>query len=320
MKETVMKRGSRCIAALALLVAACSSGRDDRAPTLDEDTSDVLELTATQDGDRHRFVLSRDTVPQGWTTLRFANASSVDHFALLSRLPEGHGIEDYRDQVTRVAQNMLDQMLLQRSPTFENAPRELPTWYSDVEVMGGPGLTSPGHVSETILRLRPGTYVLECYVKTPDGYFHHAVGMLAPLVVSQAEAGTSEPAPNLEVTLTNTGIEAEDTVAAGEQTVAVHFAEQQQYPNLSQNDVHLARVGEDTSLESLSSWLDAMAPEGLVSPPGPATFLGGVQEMQAGTTAYLVVDLEPGRYAWVSEVPDPLANDMLRTFVAEPSG
>jgi hypothetical protein len=33
----------------------------------------------------------------------------------------------------------------------------------------------------------------------------------------------------------------------------------------------------------------------------PAEFLGGVQEMPVGTTAYFTVDLEPGLYTWIAE-------------------
>ena len=35
--------------------------------------------------------------------------------------------------------------------------------------------------------------------------------------------------------------------------------------------------------------------------PAPATFVGGVQEMPEGRTAYFTIDLEAGRYAWISE-------------------
>jgi hypothetical protein len=42
-------------------------------------------------------------------------------------------------------------------------------------------------------------------------------------------------------------------------------------------------------------WLDAL------TAPAPIEFMGGAEDMPAGNTAYITVDLTPGRYAWVSE-------------------
>lgn len=51
---------------------------------------------------------------------------------------------------------------------------------------------------------------------------------------------------------------------------------------------------------NVAAWMDWSNPEGLKT-PAPATFLGGTHEMPQGESAYLTVDLEPGRYAWGSE-------------------
>ena len=37
--------------------------------------------------------------------------------------------------------------------------------------------------------------------------------------------------------------------------------------------------------------------------------------MPAGATGYMIVTLEPGRYAWLAEVPGPDRKGMLHTFV-----
>ena len=36
--------------------------------------------------------------------------------------------------------------------------------------------------------------------------------------------------------------------------------------------------------------------------------------MPAGNTEYFTVTLEPGRYAWISEVANPFENGMLKVF------
>ena len=48
--------------------------------------------------------------------------------------------------------------------------------------------------------------------------------------------------------------------------------------------------------------------------PAPARFVGGLNEMPAGSEAYLHLDLEPGRYAWIAEVPGAAALGMLQVF------
>jgi len=37
----------------------------------------------------------------------------------------------------------------------------------------------------------------------------------------------------------------------------------------------------------------------------------------SGSVAYFTVDLSPGNYAWVAEVPDPQGKGMLETFTVE---
>jgi len=59
--------------------------------------------------------------------------------------------------------------------------------------------------------------------------------------------------------------------------------------------------------------MDWTQPGGLQT-PAPAVFLGGLQEMPAGSTGYLTVTLEPGRYAWIAEIPGTDANGFLKEF------
>ena len=61
------------------------------------------------------------------------------------------------------------------------------------------------------------------------------------------------------------------------------------------------------------NWSD---PKGLIEPaPFAITFLGGVNDMPEGNTGYFTVTLEKGNYALISEVPNALSKNMLKTFV-----
>jgi hypothetical protein len=306
---------------LGLGFTGCDTA-DPASDTASANTPTEVEITALHDHeeDEHLFSLSTDEIPSDWTTFTFDNQSHADHFVLVSKVPDTIDVPKYRNEVVHVVQNFLDS-ILENEISFPNAGFEFPGWYADVRFMGGPGLTAPERTSQTTVDLMPGTYILECYVKTSDGtHWHHTMGMLAKLTVTDEITSAEAPASTLSMTLRNPengGIEADDVVSAGTHTVAVQFAEQQVYSTGGQNDVHLARLTEDTDLEALGAWMNPLDPAGFVSPPAPATFLGGVEDQPAGTTGYLTVDLSPGRYAWIAEVPDPAGKDMLKTFTVE---
>ena len=62
--------------------------------------------------------------------------------------------------------------------------------------------------------------------------------------------------------------------------------------------------------------MDWSNPKGLIEPaPTGITFLGGVNNMTEGQKGYFTVNLEPGRYILISEVPNPASKNMLKTFV-----
>lgn len=259
-----------------------------------------------------------DQIPSGWTTISFRNEGAVDHFLVLERLPEGKTLESSRSEILPVFQDGMN--LIRQGKTDEAMARfgTLPAWYQDVAFMGGPGFTSPGGTSTVTVRLDPGTYVLECYVKTPEGQFHSYLGMIDQIVVTDATAGGVEPEATSHMTLNNDGIEWDGQVAAGPQTIAVRFAEQQVHGNFLGNDVHLVRLEGGSHTDSIAAWINWSLPNGLTT-PAPAHFLGGLHEMPVGTTGYLHVDLEPGRYAWIAEVDNPASKNMLHPFtVAAP--
>ena len=79
----------------------------------------------------------------------------------------------------------------------------------------------------------------------------------------------------------------------GRHTVAVHAAE-----GYGQN-VHLARLEPEANAGAVAEWMHWFHIYGL-QVPAPATFVGGMHRLQEGATGYFTVDLEPGRYVFVS--------------------
>lgn len=302
---------------IMLLFVACKSKRVDQ-----ETHGAGVEITATHNPEtgEHLFNLSADSIASGWTTFRFTNASPDDHFAVLWKFPEDKGeysdpvtFEKWKSNVTVPFQEAMDNII---DPEIEGeaafAPfGNMPDWYQDVEAFGGPGLTTAGRTSETTVNLVPGRYAIECYVKNEDEEFHSYLGMVEMITVTEESNGASEPEADLEITVSSTrGIEINDNVTPGLQTVAIHFEDQKVYEHMIGHDLHLVRLdGED--IQTVAQWMNWMVPGALVS-PAPGTFLGGSQTMKAGDTAYFSIDLEPGEYAWISEVP--AENEMWSTF------
>jgi hypothetical protein len=287
---------------LWILIAAASLACQASEP---EVAGEGAELAPAAEGQvevlaRDYAFSAPDTIPSGWTTFHMVNEGNEPHFFLLNRLPDGKTIEDYGAEVGAPFDsvwNALASGAVDKPEAGAMLGRLLPAWYADVVQTGGVGLLAPGRTALATARLEPGSYVMECYVKTPDGTFHSALGMVLPITVSAELSDQEPPTPDLSITLTNEALSVEGVPSKGEQTVAVHF-EEHPVAGLG-NDVHLVRL-DGTSVEEVVPWMDWMNVDGLRA-PAPAPFLGGTQEMPLGETAYFRAVLEPGSYAWISE-------------------
>lgn len=296
---------SRCTALLLLLALIAFPSAAQPAAQADDGVVDVTI--------RGMVFLAPSEVPSGWTTFRLHNASELAHFALIDRMPEGKGIEDHRAEVGPVFQRGADLLYEGETEAAMEEFGRLPTWYSEIMFSGGPGLLSAGEATSATVHLEPGTYLLECYVKT-DGAFHP---MVHEFTVTEEPGGGAPPEPTVEVTVSSErGIEVAGAPAAGEHVVAVRFADQTTHEHFLGHDVHLARFDgppDEADLAALEAWMDWSTEEGLETPE-PVTFIGGMQDLPAGRTGYFTATLAPGHYAWVSEVPGAVGKGMLRPF------
>lgn len=324
MRATTLLAAALC--ALALALAGCGQGAETPAPAMPEPAASdkapaavtpalpVFEITA-----RGLTFDAPATAEPGWTKVVLRNESPMVHFALLQRLPAGVGIAEHQAQVAPVFQRGMDLLNAGDTEAALQAFGELPEWFGDIVFIGGPGLVAAGRSAATTLLLEPGTYLVECYVKT-GGRFHSynpaedAYGMVAQFEVTGTPTPATAPAPTWRVELSQAGgIRAEGSPRAGPQVIEVAFADQGPHENFVGHDLHVARLAPDADAALLSGWMDWRLAAGLQT-PAPVEFIGGTNEMPAGSAAYLHVDLEPGRYALVSEVADPARKNMLLIF------
>lgn len=257
---------------------------------------------------------TENQIESGWNTFRFINMGHADHFFLLNKLPDTISYTQYRTEVGVPFETVLDSLLagMSQKDAVGLLMELVPQWFfTSVVQMGGTGIIGPGKSTEVTMKLDPGTYVMECYIKE-KGDFHSTLGMIRSLKVLETSTGMEPPEPDYELTLTNFKYQSKGELGTGENIVAVHFKEQPQ--NAMGNDVQLIRMDESTNIDSVVSWLNWMNPKGM-EPPAPAEFLGGSQEMPVGYTSYFKVNLQPGNYAWVGETS--AAKGMVMEFSVE---
>ena len=311
-----------CLIMLAGLFTSCDgSGK----ATESEDVSQMTVSTAKAPASlpysgnlvevrtEHMNFIMPEEIPSGWTTFRYHNESTLTHFISLDIMPVVDGEQKTIVDFGEVAPVFVDAMDLINAGKAEEGFAEfnrLPAWFPEIVFWGGVGLVSAGETAQTTLYLDPGVYVAECYVKTA-GKFHP---MAKQFIVTEETTSTSPPEPTLNLTISKEGgIEIDKDVTPGLHTIAVHFKDQTVHENFMGHDVHLAKVRGEQDLAALNGWMNWADPQGL-NTPAPATFLGGVQQMPEGNTAYFTVQLEPGFYALVSEVPSPASKGLLKAF------
>ena len=301
---------------------SCKTDRND--PNLETSTDHEKEVIEVQDDaieiiTKNMDFQMSDTIPSGWNTLRYKNLSTQTHFVLIDKYPEGKSSKDAEELVGPVFDRAMK--LINEGKTEEGYAEfaNLPEWFSEVVFLGGVGLVSPGQVAETTLHLKPGEYLMECYVKMENGIFHTSMGMTKDFVVSGSDSGNPEPVADIEIEISGTdGIVVKDSIGAGPQIFSVFYKDQKAHENFVGHDVNLVKLDENGSLEALENWMNWADPKGLIEPAPPGiTFLGGTNDMPEGSKAYFHADLKPGNYVLISEVPAPSTKNMMKTFVVK---
>ena len=257
-----------------------------------------------------------DTIASGWNTFKYINNSNETHFFLFDKYPEGKTIEDTEKEVDPPFQKGMDLINEGKSEEGFAEFNKLPAWFFKVVFSGGSGLVSPKSSSITTIKLEPGYYIIECYVKMANGKFHSNMGMVKAIVVTTDKSGNLPPDANVNIAISSTeGITYDKPIGKGMQTFSVHFKDQIVHEHFVGHDVNLVKLDKNSNLDELEKWMNWSDPKGLITPaPKGVTFLGGVNDMPADNIGYFKVNLKPGNYVLISEVPNALNKKMLKKF------
>ena len=214
-----------------------------------------------------------DRIPAGTITFRLVNDGFELHHLWLVKLTNGKTPRDF----TNAMEGWSD-------------VAAMPSWAIDV---GGPNEAARGIPVEATMTLEPATYMMICYVPSPDGKLHVMKGMVRPLVVTAAGASRpAEPKSDVLLTLTDYGFDVKPALSAGKHTIRVENAAEQSH------EVAIARL-ERGRVEQAIEWYNA----GGVG-PGPVTALGGAAGIAKGRRLFLDVDFSPGEYLFLCFIPD----------------
>jgi len=244
-----------------------------------------------------------DEIPSGWSNVQFSNMGQEPHLLLFSRLPEGKTVDDYLSEAGVPFNEVWYQLRngeITAQQFGESLGREMPAWFFDVQFLGGIGLVMPDSTAEATVNLPPGSYAIECYARTEDGEIHFMEGMARPLKVTEENSGMQPPKEDLLVTITSNHMNIEGDFTSGKQTIKV-LLEEEPPPQAFGQNVHVVHLEPEADLEEVVQWFNYYTPTGLRSPsPDQATFIGGMHMLPVNRAGFFRVDLQPGRYLFVS--------------------
>ena len=311
-----MKIRSLTLITLALLVlGACKSDPKKKQETeaLTEETVPEVVRVVTKSMEFY----APDTISSGWNTFVYENQSTEPHFILLDKYPEGVTIENTIEEVAPAFEEGMSLIMEGKMEESMEAFGKLPEWFSQVVFSGGTGLISPNETAISTINLEPGYYIMECYVRMPDGRFHTSMGMAKELIVTEENSGLSPPKANIDINIwSQGGIGWNGQPKEGKNIFRVTYGDQIVHENFVGHDVNLARMDEGADLEALEAWINWATPTGLMSSTLPEgfTFLGGMNDAPQGSIHYFEAALQPGTYVLISEVPNASEKGLLKTF------
>jgi hypothetical protein len=228
-----------------------------------------------------------DVLPSGLVTVRLMNHGQEPHHAQLLRLNDGVTFDQFATALHTEGEGAL------RMAT----------------ISGGPGALGPLKSAEVTLDLTTGSYVLACFIASPDGVPHLAKGMLKPLTVT---AGAADPSALPEVagtmTLRDFTFDLPDRLPAGSVTYRVVNDGPQPH------ELNVLKLAPGATVDDVRAWLANP------STPPPFEAVGGMNGLSAGVDGFMTVDLKPGEYVAICNIPDPASGwphsrlGMIRAF------
>jgi hypothetical protein len=212
-------------------------------------------------------------IPSGFVRVAATNTGAMVHYVLLARIHDGMSYDEWVQAFSRnefAAEGMID-------------------------FYGGPNGVGPGETVAAELNLDPGNYVALCLIPGPDGKSHAAMGMMAPVTVTEgAEA----------VDLATLDVEATVSVTDGSFTVSPGFDGQGRVlvtnDGTEPHEVVIAQILEGGSFDEFKAAMSVGQPPDFSSHYKVSQ---GIAVMAPGRSVIAEIDLAAGDYVFVCLAP-----------------
>lgn len=312
--KSLLEKYMTIILILLMILTACKETTKKTEPEITTESNSTEEITFITKSMEFYGV---DTIQSGWNKIVYENQSTEPHFILLDKYPEGRSIDDTKRDIIPPFDEGMALIMEEKNEEAMEAFGKLPEWFSEIVFSGGTGLISPRKTAITHVNFKPGYYIMECYVKMPGGKFHTSMGMTKELWVVEEASSNMAPQADVQIELSSeNGIRYDSSLTRGHKIFAVNYLDQIVHENFVGHDLSLVHLDTEADIQALENWMNWAVPSGLMSstlPPG-ITFLGGTNDSPAGSVQYFEAELKPGKYAFISEVPNANAKGMLKTF------
>ena len=213
------------------------------------------------------------SIGAGTTTFKLQNEGKEPHHLWIVRLTDGKTPVDF----TKVMK------------TWGSALK-MPAWAVDV---GGPNTAGSKETAEGTMTLEPGTYMLVCWIPSPDGMLHVMKGMVKEMKVTGPASAAAEPNADITMMMDDYSFDLSKPITAGRHTIRFENRAAQSH------EAVIARLLPDKTLAQAVKWLNAGQ-----AGPAPIEMLGGASGLAKGRHMFITADFPAGRYALLCFIPD----------------
>jgi hypothetical protein len=270
---------------LSLLLGACAPAstptvvptakpKPTQAPA--EPTADSAALPEIEIDAADYSYTAPETVTAGWIRVTLTNSGAEPHHVQFLRLNDGVTVQQFEDALKQA-----------EGPALAMTKQ-----------VGGVGAVHPGGSAQAVIDLPAGEYVILCLIPSPsDQTAHHAKGMIKSLTVSGEDNRAAEPAASLEIRLKDFMFTMPESLPAGKTVIKVVN------DGPEPHEFNILRLEEGKTVDDVMKFLNGEA-----GGPPPFAPVGGMNGLDVGLSGYAELDLMPGNYVAICNIPSPKGN------------